>query len=209
MGSRGKVDRLHLALLLSGAAILIWSGIRPRERLTWLMEVAPVLIGGAVLAATYRRFTFTSLAYVLMWVFAVVLMVGGHWTYAEVPVGNWVRDALHLKRNHFDRFGHLLQGFVPAMVAREVLLRTSPLRPGKWLFFIVVCVALAVSAAYELFEWGYAVVAGGAAESFLGSQGDPWDAQWDMFLALCGAILSQLALARSHDGQLRKISTGA
>ncbi len=207
MSPRGKVDRLHLALLLSGAAILIWSGICPRERLTWLMEVAPVLIGGAVLAATYRRFTFTSLAYVLMWVFAVVLMVGGHWTYAEVPVGNWVRDALDLKRNHFDRFGHLLQGFVPAMVAREVLLRTSPLRPGKWLFFIVVCVALAVSAAYELFEWGYAVVAGAAAESFLGSQGDPWDAQWDMFLALCGAVLSQLSLARSHDGQLRKIST--
>ena len=201
--------RLHLCLLVSGVGILIWSGIRPREQFTWLMEVFPVLIGGGVLVATYRRFTFTSLAYVLMWVFSIVLMVGGHWTYAEVPVGNWVRDAMGLSRNHFDRLGHVLQGVVPAIVAREVLLRTSPLRAGKWLFFIVVCIALAISAMYELFEWGYAVVAGGAAESFLGSQGDPWDAQWDMFLAFCGAIVAQLVLAGPHDRQLRSTLAGA
>lgn len=203
--SRNRISYLHQGLLLSGLAILIWSGLWPKERLTWLMEVFPVLLGGGILAATYRRFTFTSLAYVLMWIFAIVLMVGGHYTYPEVPVGNWVRDAFGLGRNHFDRFGHVLQGFVPAMIAREVLLRTSPLRPGRWLFFIVVCIALAVSAMYELFEWGYALAAGEASESFLGAQGDPWDAQWDMFLALCGAILAQLALSRAHDRQLRRL----
>ncbi len=203
-----KVNRLHLALLLSGAAILIASGIAPAERLTWLLEVAPALIGGALLVATYRRFAFTSVAYVLMWVFALVLMAGGHWTYAEVPVGNWFRDAFGLGRNHFDRFGHLLQGAVPALAGRELLLRTSPLRRGTWLFFICTCIALAVSALYELLEWAYAVAAGAAAESFLGSQGDPWDAQADMFMALCGAVTAQLLLARWQDRQLRRPLSG-
>ena len=194
--------RYHLFLLISGLAVLAWSGAFPKERFTWLMETFPAVIGGAVLIATYRRFRLTSLTYTMIWVFSLVLMVGGHWTYAEVPLGFWIRDALGLARNHFDRIGHVLQGVVPAMLAREVLLRTSPLRPGKWTFFLVTCIALAISAGYELFEWGYAVAFGEGSESFLGSQGDIWDAQWDMFLALCGALAAQLAFSRWQDRQI-------
>ena len=197
--------RLRWFLLLSGAALLIWSGVGPRDRLTWVMEIAPAVIGGILLAATARRFPLSTLVYALLWIFALILMVGGHWTYAEVPLGNWLRDALGLSRNHFDRLGHFFQGLAPAMLAREVLLRTSPLRPGKWLFFIVLCIALAISAMYEFVEWFAALSLGQSADMFLGSQGDPWDTQWDMFLAFCGAIVGQLALSRAHGRSLRRV----
>ena len=204
---RQPVPRLHWFFLISGLAMLIWSGIAPKEQFTWLMEVFPAIIGGAILVATYRRFRFTSLSYGLMWFFSLILMTGGHWTYAEVPLGDWVRDALHLSRNHFDRLGHFFQGVIPAMVARELLVRTSPLRPGKWLTTACISLALAISAAYELFEWQYAAMFGGLqAESFLGSQGDVWDAQKDMALALVGAAASVVLLGRWQDRQMRRLS---
>ena len=181
---------------------LIVSGIGPHDRFTWWLEVAPILMAAPVLFATYRRFPLTSLVYLLIGVHASILMLGAHYTYAEVPLGFWVRDALGLSRNHYDRVGHFAQGFIPAMVIREVLLRTSPLRPGRWLFFLVVCVALALSAVYEFAEWWTALGTGESATAFLGTQGDPWDTQWDMFQCTLGAIAAQLLLSRVHDRQL-------
>jgi len=184
----------------------VWTGWNPAGRFNWLMETLPAILGGIVLVATYRRFPLTTLNYGLIWFFALILMTGGKYTYAEVPIGNWVQDTFGLTRNHFDRFGHFFQGVIPAMAARELLVRTSPLRRGKWLFVLCVCVSLAISAGYELFEWRYAVTFGGeAADDFLGSQGDIWDAQKDMFMALSGAIVSQLLLSRLHDRQLNSL----
>ncbi len=194
--------RLPAAVLLATLAVLIWSGIAPKDRFTWLLEVGPVLLGAPVLMATWKRFPLTPLLYVLLFLHGVILMVGGHYTYAEVPPGNWVRDLFHMSRNHYDRLGHFAQGFVPAILAREVLLRTSPLRQGKWLFFLVTSVCLAFSAFYEFLEWWTAMATGTAAEAFLGTQGDVWDSQWDMFLALVGALCAQLTLSRVHDRQL-------
>lgn len=202
--------KVHLALLISGLLYLIWSGIAPNGRFNWLMEVLPAIIGAIILVATYPRFRFTTLSYVLVWIFSLILITGGHYTYAEVPIGNYFRDAFHLSRNHFDRLGHFLQGVIPAMLARELLLRTTPLRPGKWLFFIAVCIAFSISAGYELFEWQYAEHFGGQqADDFLGSQGDVWDAQKDMFMALCGAILSQVLLGRWQLRQMDEIAPTA
>lgn len=200
-----REDRLPAACLAATLAVLGWSGVAPTDRLTWWMEVAPVLVAVPLLVATRRRFPLTPLLYVLVAAHAAILCVGGRWTYAEVPLGFWVRDALGLARNHYDRLGHLAQGFVPALVAREVLLRTSPLRRGGWLFTLVTAVALAISAAYELVEWAAAVALGQGAAAFLGTQGDPWDTQWDMFLALVGAVAAQLSLARLQDGQLARL----
>jgi putative membrane protein len=201
--------RLPLILLAVFALVLAWSGWAPRDRPTWLMEVAPALLALPVLAATRRRFPLTPLLYVLVALHAAVLCVGGKYTYAEVPAGFWVKDLLGLSRNPYDRLGHLFQGFVPALVAREVLLRTSPLRRGGWLFSLVTSVALAISALYELVEWLAAVLLGQGAAAFLGTQGDPWDTQWDMFMALCGALLAQLLLARFQDRQLARLLPGA
>lgn len=173
------------------------------------MEVAPVIIGLALLVPTYRRFRLTSLLYVLLCVHAVILMVGGKYTYAEVPLFNWLRDTFDLSRNHYDRVGHFVQGFVPAILVRELLLRTSPLRPGRWLFTIVVFACVGFSAIYELIEWQAAVLLGSDADAFLATQGDAWDTQKDMALALVGAILGQLLLARSHDRALAGADTGA
>ncbi len=192
----------HLALLCLTLVVLAWSGYAPRDGYTWLLEVAPVLMALPILLFTYRRFPFTSLAYCLMTLHGIILMVGGHYTYAEMPLFNWLRDTFDLARNHYDRLGHLAQGFIPAIVAREVLIRTSPLRPGKWLFFLVTCFCLALSAFYELIEWRVAVTSGDQAVAFLATQGDVWDTQWDMFLALVGALASQLLLGRWHDRQL-------
>ena len=197
-----QTRREPLILLVLTILALVVSGIRPYERGTWWMEVAPVLIGLPLLIATYRRFPLTPLLYRLLFVHALILMLGGHYTYARVPLGFWVRDLFDLSRNHYDRLGHVAQGFVPAILAREVLLRLSVLRPGRWLFFLVVSVCLAFSAFYELVEWWAALAGGEAADSFLGTQGDPWDTQWDMFLALCGAVASLLLLSRFHDSEL-------
>ncbi len=196
-------------MLLGVAAVALGlSAVRPHSYGTWLLEVLAALIAVPVLVLTYRRFPLTPLAYRLILVHAIILMIGGHWTYAEVPAGDWVRDTLGLDRNPYDRLGHLAQGFVPAVVAREVLLRKLPLRPGAWLFTLVTCVVLAISACWEFFEWWSALIGGAAADDFLGTQGDVWDTQWDMFLALCGAVLSQLLLSRLHDRQLRRLGPG-
>ncbi len=197
--------REPLVLLALTIVVLVLSGIGPYERTTWLMEVFPVLIAVPVLVATARRFPLTPLAYRLIFLHAVILMVGGHYTYARVPLGFWLQDALDLARNHYDRIGHFVQGFVPAIIAREILLRRSPLKPGKWLFFLVVAVCLSISACYELVEWAAAVIGGSAADEFLGTQGDVWDTQWDMFMALLGALSALLLLSRRHDRQLARM----
>lgn len=198
-----------IVLLIVGVACLALSAIGAAERGTWLLEVFPIFIAVPLLIATARRFPLTPLVYRLIFLHALILMVGGHYTYAKVPLGFWVRDALHLARNNYDRLGHFAQGFVPAILTREILLRRTPLTRGKWLFFLVTCVCLAISACYEFIEWGAALAGGSSADAFLGSQGDVWDTQWDMFTALWGAIAAQLLLAHVHDRQLRSLSPGA
>ncbi|MBN1457402.1 MAG: DUF2238 domain-containing protein, partial [Sedimentisphaerales bacterium] len=183
MDQNAKIDRLNISLIIILAIVFVWSVTRPNDMFTWFLEMMPIPLGLIVLAATYRKFRLTPLAYVLIWIHAVILLVGAHYTYAQVPLFDWIRDAFDLSRNHYDRLGHFAQGFIPAVLAREVLLRTSPLRKGKWLFFIVVCVCLSISACYELIEWLVAVFTGTAAEAFLGTQGDQWDTQIDMALA--------------------------
>jgi putative membrane protein len=181
---------------------LIASGIAPRDRLTWWMEVAPVLIVLPLLLTTRRAFPFTTLAYVLICVHGLILILGATYTYAHVPAGLWVQDWLGFARNPYDRLGHFAQGFIPAIVAREILVRRFALAPGKFLFFVTLCVCLAISAFYELVEWWAALALGQGADDFLGTQGDQWDTQWDMFLALVGATVSLLLLSRSHDRQI-------
>jgi putative membrane protein len=194
--------------LLAGAvvAILVWSGIAPHDRLTWIMEVIWVIVALPLLILTYPRFPLTRLLYILIALHCVLLMVGGHYTYALVPVGLWVQDWLDLARNHYDRFGHFTQGFVPAILARELLLRKTRLVPGGWLFYLVVAAALSFSAFFELIEWWAALIWGGDADAFLATQGDVWDTQWDMFLALLGAVIAQLLLNRWHDRELCEIN---
>ena len=198
-------SREPVALLAAGAALLVWSGITPADRTTWVLEVFPIFIAVPLLLATARRFPLTPLAYRLIFVHALILMLGGHYTYAQVPLGFWMQRVFGFTRNHYDRIGHLAQGFVPAIVAREILIRRSPLRAGKWLFFIVLSVCLAISACYELIEWWSALIGGSAADAFLGTQGDPFDTQADMFMALIGAIAAQVLLGRVHDRQIAKI----
>jgi putative membrane protein len=204
-GSSVTNAQLELPMALFGvvALVFVWSGIEPYDRLTWVLEVLPVLIAMPLLAYTARRFPLTPLVYVLIAVHAVILMYGGHYTYALTPFGEWMREAFGFTRNHYDRIGHLMQGFGPAMVARELLLRTSPLRPGKWLFTLVTLSILGVSACYEFTEWWAALAGGDSTGAFLATQGDVWDTQWDMFLCGCGAIVAQLLLARVHNRQLR------
>lgn len=181
---------------------LVVSGAAPLERGTWFLEVVWVLIALPLVLLTWRRFPLTTLLCWLLVLHAVVLAYGGHYTYAETPLGNWARDAFDLDRNHYDRLGHLVQGFVPAIAVRELLLRLTPLRVGGWLFALVTAVCLAISACFEFVEWAAAVVLGAGADAFLATQGDQWDTQWDMFLALIGALLAQLLLSRWHDRQL-------
>jgi len=199
---------LEPGILLAGVAIfLIMSGLSPEaDRYTWFLETVPVMIGIPMLLASYRSFPLTPLLYRLLALHALILIVGGYYTYAEVPLFNWIRDTFELSRNHYDRIGHLAQGFVPAILAREILLRLSPLRPGGWLFLTVTSICLAFSAFYEILEWWVALASEEAAEAFLGTQGDAWDTQWDMFLALIGAITAQLTLGPLHDRQLQQLN---
>ena len=190
------------ALLISFAAIFAWSAIHPHDYVTWLLEVFPAIIGLAILAATYRRFRFTTLVYGLVWAHAAILLIGGHYTYARVPIFNFIRDYWGLGRNYYDRVGHFAQGFVPALVTRELLLRKGVVKRG-WMFFIVVCICLAFSALYELFEWRVAMASGSGATDFLGTQGDVWDTQEDMATCLVGAIVALVTLSRFHDRQLQ------
>jgi putative membrane protein len=180
----------------------VWSAVRPHDYFTWALEVAPALLAAVVLVLTYPRFRFTMLAYWLIAIHATILLIGGHYTYALVPLGEWLRSAFDLGRNHYDRVGHFAQGFVPAIIAREILVRCSPLKEGSWLRFLVLCVCLAISATYELFEWRVAVLTGSMSDDFLGTQGDPWDTQKDMATALIGAVTALLFLSHWHDRQL-------
>jgi putative membrane protein len=198
--------RPELPLVAVIAAVFVWSAIAPHDRFTWFLEVLPVLAAVPLLVLTWRRFPLTPLAYALIAAHATILMVGGHYTYAQVPLFNWLRDALGLTRNHFDRLGHFAQGFVPAIVAREVLLLRTPLRQGGWLFTIVTAICLAVSALYEIFEWGVAAATGTAADAFLGTQGDFWDTQKDMLLCLLGAVAALLTLSGAHDRAVARLA---
>jgi putative membrane protein len=190
------------ALLAAGAVLLALSAWHPYDSGTWVMEVFPIFIAVPILLATRRRFPLTDLACTLIFVHACILMLGGHYTYARVPLGFWMQDLWHFSRNHYDRIGHFAQGFVPAIVAREVLIRRTPLGSGGWLFFLVTCVCLAISACYEFVEWWAALIGGAAAADFLGTQGDVWDTQWDMFMAFAGAIAAQVLLSRVHDRRI-------
>jgi len=184
---------------------LVISGIQPYDRLTWLLETVWVMVGVAIILLTWKRFPLTTLLCCLLAVHALILIVGGHWTYARTPTGNWLREVFDLSRNPWDRIGHFAQGFVPAILVREILWRTSPLRGSRWLAPLVVCGCLAFSAFFEMIEWWSALIGGAAADDFLATQGDVWDTQWDMFLALIGAVISLLLLSRVHDRQLKKI----
>jgi putative membrane protein len=195
----------HLALLLVVALVLCWSGWRPHDRFTWWLEIAPGLAGIVILLATYRRFQFTTLCYSLIALHICILCVGGHYTYARVPAFDWLRPIFGWQRNHFDRLGHFLQGFVPAVIAREMFIRLNIVDRKKWIPFLVVSVCLAISAFYELVEWWTALLSGSAADDFLGTQGDVWDTQEDMGMALIGVVCALLFLSYFHDRALRKI----
>ena len=208
------MDRRLLWFLALLGPVFVWSAIGPHDRLTWWLEVAPVLIGVPLILAVQRRFPLTSLLLVLVWLHAVILIVGGHYTYALVPAGDWAREWFGGSRNNYAQLGHFAQGFVPAILTREILLRTSPLRdrgdgrPSRWLGFLVVSVCLGFSAFYELIEWVAALLSREAAESFLGTQGYIWDTQSDMAWALGGALLALLLLSRRHDRQLARLAAG-
>lgn len=193
---------IPLICLAAGVIIFIWSGIAPYDRTTWWMEVAPAILAAPLLLATYKKFSLTTLLYVLIFIHAVILMVGGHYSYARVPFFDWMGES----RNNYDKLGHFAQGFIPAMVVRELLLRTSPLKSGKWLFAIIVFACLGISALYELIEWAAAMALGQGADEFLGTQGDAWDTQKDMAFAGLGAVCALLFLSRLHDKYLKTSS---
>ncbi len=191
------------------SVVLIWSGIEPKDSLTWFLEVAPALIGVAVLVLTYRSFRLTPLVYVLILIHCVILMVGAHYTYAEVPLFDELKTWLDLERNNYDKLGHFAQGFVPAMIAREIIIRKEIIKGAVWQFFFIVSFCLGFSAFYELIEWWVAIAVGESAEAFLGTQGYIWDTQSDMAFALIGAVIALITLRKVHDKQLRKIGTSS
>ena len=198
------IDRkLQTTWIVVFLAVLIWSGIGPHDYPTWLLEVAPALVAATVLWFTRERFPLTRLTYILILIHCIVLIVGGHYTYAEVPLGDWIRDAFDQSRNNYDKLGHFAQGFIPAIVAREILIRKKVVNYPGWRDFLIVCVCLAISALYELIEWWVALLSAEAADAFLGTQGYEWDTQSDMWFALLGAIAALVLLSRWHDRQLR------
>ena len=193
--------------LITFFVTLIWSGINPKDQPTWFLEVLPALIGFLVLAATYKSFPLTPLVYLLILIHCIILMVGGHYTYAEVPFFNYLKEVFELSRNNYDKIGHFSQGFIPAMIAREVLIRKQVISDPGWRSFFIICFCLAVSAFYELIEWWVALLSEEAAESFLGTQGYHWDTQSDMLYALIGAVSALLLLSRLHDKQLNTVQS--
>jgi putative membrane protein len=194
----------QISWMIVFTGVLIWSAIAPKDMFTWLLEVFPALLGAGILWVTRKSYPLTQLTYVLILVHCVILMVGGHYTYAEVPLGDWMRDVFDQSRNNYDKIGHFVQGFVPAIIARELVIRQSVFNAVSWRNFFIVCFCLAVSAFYELIEWWVALLSSEAADSFLGTQGDVWDTQSDMGLALLGAVLALVLLGRFHDRQLRE-----
>ncbi len=199
------MNKSVLAWVLVFVAVLIWSAWRPHDYPTWWLEVLPALAALLILATTRKRFPLTPLLYLLILLHSIILMVGGHYTYAEVPLGDWVRDLTGGERNNYDKLGHVAQGFVPAMVARELLMRLEVVARKSWMGFLVLCICLAISAFYELVEWWVALLSSEAAESFLGTQGYVWDTQSDMFWALVGALAALVFLSRLHDRQLARL----
>ncbi len=195
-------SRWHIVLLVSFVIILAWSGYKPADQFVWLLEVLPAILGAIILISIYPRVKLTMLVYCLIWTHALVLMLGGHWTYSDMPLFDWLQEEFGLARNYYDRVGHLFQGIVPAMIAREVFIRQSVVNGARWRYFLVCCVALAISAFYEFAEWWIAVASGSAADAFLATQGDVWDTQWDMLLALIGAMTVQPLLGGVQDRQL-------
>jgi putative membrane protein len=197
-----NIRSIHVWLLAIFMLVLTWSAIAPFDYFIWLLEIFPALIGVGLLIATFFRFQFTAFAYIAILLHCTVLAVGAHYTYADMPLFDWLQQQFDLSRNYYDRLGHIAQGFFPAIVARELLIRLSPLESGKWLFFVVTSICLAISALYEMVEWWVAVTTGSAADLFLATQGDVWDTQWDMFLALLGAMAAQLIFAGYHDRKI-------
>lgn len=194
-----------ISLLVIFLLALLWSTINPKDYFTWFLEVFPAIIGLIILIMINRKFELTKPLYFLLLIEGLILVIGGHYTYAEMPLFNWLKDAFDLGRNYYDRLGHLTQGFVPAIIAREILIRKNVLKPGAWLYVIIVCICLAISAGYEFIEWWVAIASGTAAEAFLGTQGDVWDTQWDMFMAFIGANLGLILLSKLHDRYLAKL----
>jgi len=191
------------------AVAAMWSGAAPADRLTWWLEIAWVIVGLPVVVVVARTRGITPMLVVLLTLHAIVLCVGAHYTYEHVPLGEWVRNSTGGSRNNFDRFGHLMQGFVPAIIARELLRRTSPVPPGAWLSILMVALAVAFSSCFEMIEWCAASLLGSSADAYLGSQGDPWDAQWDMFCALIGSTAATLALSAWHERQVIRLTRAA
>lgn len=204
MGIQCHSYRVPATLLAMLLLISLWSAIHPADRYTWFLEMIPVVLALMVLLPTTQKFPLTNLSYALIFIHAIVLLVGAHYTYAQVPLFNWLMETFDLSRNHYDRVGHLAQGFVPAVLTREILIRTSPLRKSRWLMPLTISMCLAISAVYELFEWLTAEVSGTAADAFLGTQGDVWDTQKDMAFCLLGAVLS-LFISKLHDKQLARL----
>ncbi|MBS4215188.1 DUF2238 domain-containing protein [Neobacillus rhizophilus] len=203
---KGKsVKTIHVLLLLVVIAVLIWSLIKPASFMSWTLEATPAIIILIIALLTYKKFRLTTLSYVIIAIMAILMFVGGHYTYSKVPLFNWIKDTFDFKRNHYDRFGHFLKG-MSAIVIRELLLRKTPLKKGKWLFWNVTSISLAISAMYEIIEWiSFIILKGGkTAKNFLGNQGDIWDVQWDMVLTLAGTIISLLFLSKLHNRLLRK-----
>ena len=200
------MSRTNTALLVLFLAVFVWSAVRPHDWFTWFMEIFPAMIGIALIAATHRRFPLTPLLLTLLTLHAIILMAGGHYTYAEVPLGFWMKRAFGLARNDYDRIGHFAQGFVPAILAREIFIRRDVVRSRGWMFAIILLVCLGISAAYELLEWSTALSAGARADDFLGTQGDPWDTQEDMATALAGALTALVLMSRLHDRQIDSLS---
>jgi len=201
-----SMQPLQTAWIVIFLAVLVWSGIGPHDYPTWWLEVAPALIAAAILWFTRERFPLTRLTYILVLIHCTILMVGGHYTYAEVPLGEWIREAFDQTRNNYDKLGHFAQGFIPAIVAREILIRLNIINFAGWRNFLIVCLCLAISAFYELIEWWVALLSAEAADSFLGTQGYVWDTQSDMAWALFGAVVSLLVLGSLHDRQLRALN---
>ncbi|HEK9103581.1 DUF2238 domain-containing protein [Bacillus pfraonensis] len=202
---RDKNKMIHLFLLLVVTAVFIWSVIKPARYSTWAAEAIPAVLGLIIIIAIYNKFRFTTLSYIIIAILAIIMFVGGHYTYSKVPFFNWIKDVFDLNRNHYDRFGHLIKGLF-TIVIREILLRKTQLTNGFWLVTISISISLAIAALYEIIEWiAFKITKGGtAAKDFLGTQGDVWDAQWDMSLALVGSILALLTLSTLHNRLLKK-----
>jgi putative membrane protein len=200
-----RISPLHLALLAATALVFAWSAWTPYDRMTWWLEVAPGILGAVLLIATYSHFRFTTLVYTLITLHIMLLCVGGHYTYARAPLFDWFEPLFGWQRNHFDRLGHFMQGFVPALIARELFIRLRVGTVAGWRFAIIILICMGISALYELLEWATALTSGAAASAFLGTQGDVWDTQKDMFMALVGAICALLFMTFWQNRQMRKL----